>query len=74
MFSTLYGLRRARLADLLDVLRARLAGDPSMPLHVRTMFDLSLTLLQAEIHWLDRYHDNPPTLPTLHNESPPSFT
>ena len=65
------GLRRARLFDLLDTLRARLAGDPSMPPHVRTMFDLSLTLLQSEIDWLDRYLANPPGLPPLHNESPP---
>jgi DNA-binding PadR family transcriptional regulator len=65
------GMRRARLADILDTLRARLAGDPGMPPHVRTMFDLSLTLLQAEIDWLDRYLASPPQLPTIHNESPP---
>jgi hypothetical protein len=42
-----------------------------MPPHVHTMFDLSLTLLEAEIDWLTDHIANAPPLPPFHNESPP---
>ena len=64
-------LRRARLSYTRNSLEERLAGDPAMSSHVRTMFDLSLTLIEAEIDWLTNHIDNAPPLLPVRDESPP---
>jgi hypothetical protein len=65
------GLRRARLTNSLNTLYERMAAQPDMPLHVHTMFDLSITLLEAEIDWLSRQLQDVQPFASPDNESPP---
>jgi DNA-binding PadR family transcriptional regulator len=45
-----------RLAERREHLRARMQiGQGAFPFHVREMFDFSLTMIQAELAWLEKF-------------------
>lgn len=50
--------RRDALAQILAHVQGRRQAIPGAPTHVDAMFDLSMTMLEAEIGWLDRFIDH----------------
>jgi len=46
---------RDRLAQQRDQVRARYEQESEAPLHVKAMFDLSLTLIDAELGWIEGF-------------------